>query len=191
MGVESALLTTAVIGAGISAYGSYREGQDAKEASLYNANVARTNAEMNATMIEQSGALDASRQRKSISRLIGTQKAGFAGAGVELTGSPLDVMINTAAEGELDAQIIEHNTKASALSARYGGASQAAYDEKMAGIYERSGNFRAGSTLLKAGAEIGSGYLSSKKTSTKTSTDGQIYTGGKIKTGDYSIYRGY
>ena len=182
MGVEGGLLIAGLVSSGISAYGSYREGQDAKEASLYNANVARTNAEMNATMIEQSGALDASRQRKQVSRLIGTQKAGFAGAGVELTGSPLDVMINTAAEGELDAQITEYNTKANAYSVRYGGRSQAEYDEKLAGIYERSGNFKAGSTLLKAATETGGGYLTPSKS--------KVYAGGKVKKGDYSLYNG-
>ena len=144
-----------------SAWGSYQEGQSAKEASDYNARIERQNAEMSASMVEQSGALDASRQRRDVSKLIGTQKAGYAGAGVELSGSPLDAMINTAAEGEYDAQIMEYNTRAKATSIRYGGASQAAYDEKMGNIYATSGTMKAGSTLLTQGSKIGTSYLAS------------------------------
>jgi hypothetical protein len=128
-----------------------RQVQDAAEAARYNADIARQESQM----IESSGALDASRQRKATARLIGTQKAAYAGAGVELTGSPLDVMINTAAEGELDAKIIEYNTKVRAV----GAMSQADYDERLAGIYERSGAFKAGSTLLTSGAQLGAGYI--------------------------------
>lgn len=179
MGVESALLATAVIGTGISAYSSYREGQDAAEASRYNAEISRQNA----SMVEASGALDAARQRKQVSRLIGTQKALYGGAGVELTGSPLDVMINTAAEGELDAQIIEYNTKVKSM----GMMSQAAYDEKLAGIYERSGIFKAGSTLLTQGSQIALGYMgspTSPKAESIGSYKGYRYSGGKP-------YKGY
>jgi len=149
--VSLGLLTMGVVGAGISAYGAYSEGQDAAEASRYNAEISRQEA----TLAEASGALDASRQRKQVSRLIGTQKAGYAGAGVELTGSPLDVMINTANEGELDAQIIEYNAKVRSM----GAMSQANYDEKLAGIYERSGVFKAGSTLLTSASNIGTNYF--------------------------------
>ena len=162
MGIETALLATAVIGMGVSAYGSYREGQDAAEASKYNAQVSREEAQMT----EASGALDAERQRKQVSRLIGTQKAGYAGAGVELTGSPLDAMIYTAAEGELDAQIIEYNTK---IKAR-GAMSQAEYDEKLAGTYQRSGLLKAGGTLLTQGSQIGATYYTPKTTTPKTDT---------------------
>lgn len=176
MGVEAALLATAVVGAGISAYGSYREGQDAAEASRYNANITRENSEREALMVEQSGALDASRQRKNISRLVGTQKAITGASGIELTGSPLDAMIYTASEGELDAQILEYNYKSKAQAIRYGGASQAAYDEKLAGIYERSGTFKAAGTLLTSAATLGSSYMGSAPA-------------GSTKIGSYTGYR--
>jgi hypothetical protein len=156
MGIETALLATAVIGTGIQSYGAYREGQDAKEAAKYNASVAREEA----GMIEQSGALDAERQRKQVSRLIGTQKAAYGAAGVELTGSVLDTMINTAAEGELDAAIIDYNAKTRAR----GAMSQAAYDEKLAEIYGRSGTTKAAGTLLTSAASLGAQYYTPKTT---------------------------
>jgi hypothetical protein len=157
--VSLGLMAVATIGAGVSAYGSYREGQDAKAASQYNANVAREQA----AMIEQSGAMDASRQRKQVSRLIGTQKAGYAGAGVELSGSPLDAMIYTAAEGEMDAQIIEYSSRIKSQ----GLLSQAKYDERLGDIYARSGMVRAGGTLLSQGTSIASQYYPVKGTSKK------------------------
>ena len=177
--LEAALLTTAVVGAGMSAFGQYREGMDAGEASRYNADISRQSAEMT----ETSGALDAERQRKQVSRLVGSQKAKYGASGVELTGSPLDVMIGTATEGELDAQIIEYNTKVKAR----GYQSQAEYDEKLAGIYERSGIIKAGSTLLTQGAQIGAGYLTSVKTPTSTSSYQGTYGSMKLN----NPYRGY
>ena len=151
MGIESALLISTVVGIGISAYGSYREGQDAAEAATYNARIAREEA----ALTEQAGALEASRQRSQISRLIGSQKAITAGSGVELTGSALDVMINTAAEGELDAQIIEYNTKVQASRFR----SQSTRDIERAGAARTSGALKAGSTILTQGSKIGTDYF--------------------------------
>lgn len=151
MGIEGALLATSIIGVGLSAYGSYREGQDAAEASEYNAKIAQEES----ALTEQAGALDVSRQRQQVSRLIGTQKAITAGSGIELTGSALDVMINTAAEGELDAQILEYNTKVQASRFR----SQSARDLELARASRTSGIFKAGSTLLTQGSRIATDYF--------------------------------
>jgi len=154
MGVETTLLAMAVVGGVVgtaaSVYGSYKEGQDAAEASRYNASIARESA----GMTEQAGALDAQRQRKQVSRVISAQKAQAGASGIELTGSPLDVMIESATEGELDAQIIEYNTKVRAR----GFMSQASYDDQLATTQERAGLFKAGTTLLTSATQIGSQY---------------------------------
>lgn len=149
MGAEYALVA-GLIGAGISSYGAWQEGQDAKKAAEYNASVARQESQM----IEQSGALDASRQRKQVSKLVGRQKAAYGASGVELTGSVIDTMMDTAAEGEYDAKVIEYNTKVRSI----GALSQAEYQDRLAGIYERSGIIKAGTTLLTQGANIGTNY---------------------------------
>lgn len=168
MGAASGTVLTvmAVAGMAMQAYGQYQEGQDAKKASEYNASISRQEAEL----ARQSGALDAERQRKQTGKIVGTQKTQYGASGVELTGSPLDVMIETAAEGELDARIIEYN--ANVLAAK--GMSQAAYDEKLAGIYERSGMMKAGSTLLTQGSKISSDYIGYgyKKPETRSQTKG-------------------
>lgn len=146
-----ALGLMSVVGAGISAYGSIREGQDQAQASRYNADVARQQA----TMIEQSGALEAEDKRRQALRLTKRQTALYAASGVTLSGSPLAVMIDSAAEGELDARISEYNTKVGASQAR----SQAGYDEMQAGMYERGGLYKAGTTLLTAGTNIATNYF--------------------------------
>ena len=166
MGLVTGLLTTAaVVGAGISSYGAYREGMDAKEATEYNANVSRQEAqlaEQQAGMFEASGALDARRQREATARLVSKQKALYGASGVELSGSPLDVMINTSAEGELDAQIMEYNAKIKARNARmtaYGLRSQADYELQTGERYAQAGMIRAGSTLLTQGSNIYTKYV--------------------------------
>jgi len=186
MGMEGFLLTAGLVGMGIQAYGNYREGMDAAEASRYNADISRQSAEMT----ERAGALDAMRQRKQVSRALGTQKAQYGARGVEWTGSPLNVMIESATEGELDAQIIEYNSKVKAA----GYMSQASYDERLADIYRRSGLYKAGSTILTQGANIGLNYYGGYNTGALKSSDGikgQVYQGGKVKTGDYSYIGSY
>ena len=151
IGVESALLITSIIGVAVSAYGNFREGQDAAEAGEYNARIGREEA----ALTEQAGALQASRQREQVSRLIGAQKAITAGSGIELTGSPIDVMMDTAAEGEFDAQIIEYNTRIQAARLRSGSTR----DIELARASRTSGIFRAGSTILTQGSRIGTDYF--------------------------------
>jgi len=186
MGVETALMVGSLVGTAISAFGQYKEGQDAAEASRYNASVTRQNAATQASMVEQSGALEASQQRRSTQRVVSSQRARYGASGVELTGSPLNVMIGTSAEGELDARIIEYNTKVKSSQILSQAASQATYDEQLAKRYERSGLTNMGSTLLTSGSKFATSYLS-----TGSSSSGQVYKGGKVKTGDYSMYSPY
>jgi hypothetical protein len=161
------ILAISTVGAGLSAYSAYQEGQDAKAASQYNAQIARESA----AMTETAGALDVERQRKGVKSLVGTQRARYGASGIEMTGSPLDVIFNTSLEGELDAQVIDWNSKVRAR----GYMSQAEYDDRLAGIYERSGAMRAGSTLLTQGANIGLSYYGGYKKPTTVSTSKGAY----------------
>jgi len=165
-----------LMGMGISAYGQYREGMDAAEASRYNADISRQNAEREAQMVEQSGAFDALQQRKQNRILSGTQKAAYGASGVELSGSPLDVMIQTAGEGELDANIMEWNYRNKAQAIRYAGQSQAYQDEKAGDTYAASGMSRVGATLLTSASK----YYSPLSSATATKP---------ARIGSYSGYR--
>jgi hypothetical protein len=70
----------------------------------YNAKIANRNAEQ---AVIQSKA-EAKRRRQEIRKLLGVQGALYGKAGVTFEGSPLLVMADTAAEGELDARLIEY-----------------------------------------------------------------------------------
>jgi hypothetical protein len=147
-----------LVGSAISAYGSYKEGQDAKEASNYNAAISRQNSEREAQMVEQQGTFDVAQKTKEARRFSGTQKASYGASGVELSGSVLDTMISTANEFELDKNILEYNSKVKAQSLRYGGSSQANYDQKLGDMYATSGLLKSGSTLLTAGSKVYADY---------------------------------
>lgn len=91
------------------------QGRESKIASDYNAAVARANAEA----IRASSEIDIQKQIKAKGALRGEQVAGYAKAGVKLEGSPLAVIIDSAAQAELDMAITRYNTETSASQAEY------------------------------------------------------------------------
>lgn len=155
MGLETAALITTGIatlaGTGMSIYGSIKEGNDAANAARRNADTAR----MQAKNIEAAGALDAQRQRKQAESLYKRQKALYGASGVTFSGSPMAVMLDTAAEAELDAQIGEYNTKINRNQA----LSQADYDDYQAQVYSQAGLFKAGSSLLTGASNFATNYM--------------------------------
>jgi len=88
--------------AAISAYGAYQQGQAAKQAAKFNANVAQQNAaaaRANSLMQQQQ------QQRENYKRL-GALRVAQAAAGGTAEGSFLDVLGESAAQGELERQNI-------------------------------------------------------------------------------------
>ena len=74
--------------------------------SEYNAQVADLQAQ---DAIER-GAEDESRFRTGVRNMVGKQRTGFAGAGIDVSyGTPVDVVADTAFMGELDARTIRTN----------------------------------------------------------------------------------
>ncbi len=80
---------------------------EAQRASLnYQAAMARnaaTAAEYNAQAVEQAGEVEEDKLRRKAALLIGAQQARFAGQGTDLSGTPLDLLADTAGFGEEDA----------------------------------------------------------------------------------------
>lgn len=103
----------AVIGASQQAHqASAQQG-----AALYQAALARNAAlasEYQAQDAERRAAADEERQRRKMSLLTGAQQARFAAQGTDLLGSPIDILGDIGAGGELDA-----------LSLRYQGEREA------------------------------------------------------------------
>jgi len=138
-----ALIGLGVSGAGtaLSAVSQYRAGQAQEEAYKYNAGVA-----------EQKGIYEETQSRDKLRKLLSSQKALYAKAGVDMTsGSPLLLMADTAAQGEMEALNIRKGYQSEAKMNRYYG-NQA----------KKAGNIKAGSTFLSGLGSVGTQYASMK-----------------------------
>jgi hypothetical protein len=123
----------AVIGTAFSAVGAIQQGQAAASTADYNARVATQNA-----------AYEERIQREKAQRLMAQQSSGYLKAGVAMSGTPLDVLADTAAQAELDA-----------LAIRYGGATQAAGYRAQGAAAKTAGYIGTGTTLLTGASSWG------------------------------------
>lgn len=143
-------ITTALM-IGSTVMGGVGQVQAAKAesaAASYNSKVAT----MNATLADRAskdalerGMLEEQKKRSETSQLIGQQRANMAANGVDLSfGSPLDLMVDTAKMGELDALTIRKNT----------------YSEER-DLRQNANNYRAESSMSAASAKsaLSGGYL--------------------------------
>jgi hypothetical protein len=128
-----------LVGTVVSVAGAIGQSQSQGQQYDYNAQV----AEANAQAARQSAAFEEERTRERARRLQGSQRAAYAKAGVQMVGSPLEVLDETAIEAELDAQAI-----------RYGGAVRAGQELSQAEIDRRRGREARGGGYVSAGATI-------------------------------------
>ena len=158
---------TGVTGTIISAVGQ-------SQAADYNAKVARQNAiyaEQAGQQQRQIAAENERRQRLRTEKLLGAQRAGYGKAGVTMEGSPLEVMGETATQGELDALNIRYGGEVGAYNANVQASryrSQASFYDFESGRTMATGMIGAGTTLLTGvakaagywgtGSNIGTGY---------------------------------
>ena len=144
----------AVVGAGVSAYGMYAQGQAQKQMADYNAKVQQNNAAMKMQQGQYEAGLIAQRNR----RLRGAQAAASGKAGVDVSGSVSDVMYDSALQGEVNR-----------LSAIYKGQIGSDESASAASLSRASGEsavsqsyWGAAGTLL-SGAGQGLGYVGMSK----------------------------
>lgn len=158
-GVEIALIA----GAAISAMGAIQQGNAAKGAAKFNAQVANNNA----IASRQNAKAGAKRQAREARLRAGTNRANAAASGT-YGGSALDLLEDNAIEEELDRLTIIHQ-----------GELQAAGLEASAGLLtaqgkaaKKAGYTSAAGTLLKGGASLyGSGAFDSTGPSDYTTQD--------------------
>jgi len=144
MGATTALLAASTaMGVG----GSLIQGQQQAQAAEYNAAVARQQAEA----ARVAGELEAERIRIAGEKLTGQQKAMYAKSGVTFAGSPMEVMIDSATQNEMDALMTEYNYAIQASQAE----SEAALAEWRAKTAVTSSYMRAGTTLLQGASSSG------------------------------------
>jgi hypothetical protein len=142
-----ALVGVSIFGAGMKVYGDIKAGQAAKDVGDYNAQ----QYELQAQDAILTGTEQEDRFRSGVRGMVGTQRAGFAGQGVDIgQGTPVDVQADTAYLGELDALTIRQNAQraahgyeVAAQNSRAGGQAQATQDY-----------FDAASTALGTGSSL-------------------------------------
>lgn len=110
------------VGAGVSALSSISAGNFADDIGAFNQ--ASLNKQADARI--ESGKVEEQRHRYKIADFKGKQQAAFGASGVDVSsGSPVDILSDTAAVGELDALTIRNNAEADAFSLRVAGQGEA------------------------------------------------------------------
>jgi hypothetical protein len=146
------LAVVSLIGAGISARGQQQAGKYANAVAQQNARF----ADQAASDAIRRGREEAAIHRSRVRQVIGSQKAGFAAAGVETeSGSALDVLSDTALLGELDALTIENNAAREAWGLRTQGFNYLAQG-RLARLQGRYG--AAGTAISGAAGAVGTYY---------------------------------
>ena len=148
-------VTIAVVaGAGISAYSSYQQGVSQQNMANYNARIASQNAALTVEQMDISQrekGITQARQRRETEKVLSSQRAKFAKAGVEMAGTPLMVAADTMYESDLDSLAIQYSStvEQGQLLAKEAGLRQEASLQKMSGKAARdAGYLGAGSSLL-------------------------------------------
>lgn len=89
-----------------SIFGNLIEGENKAIAYEYNAKVARQNAEI----ARQQGIAAMQAQQRDAARSIGSSMAAYGASGVQMdVGSPVDVLVDSARNAELDRLTVEYN----------------------------------------------------------------------------------
>lgn len=171
-GVELATVAmyASIAGAAITAVSAISGAQAQSNAMKYNAEM----AERNAQIARQNAAVEEAKQRRLTVLRQGAARANVGMAGVDLEGSPLDILEQNAAQEELDALTIRYKGELAAS----GFQADAALNRANASNAMTQGYLKAGSAILM-GAGQAAGYASKASPSS-----GAVGSGAKAF-GDY------
>jgi len=128
------------VGTGLVVQQQIRAGQQQQQIFEFNAAINRQKAELT----KQAGKLKTERLRRQKRAFGRKQQAAFAVAGVRLTGSPLQVLADTAAELEFDIMVEDFNTRIAVLNAETSGELDIVRGQQA----QSAGLINAGTTLL-------------------------------------------
>lgn len=168
-----------VAAAAYAAYSQREQAKAQKEMYEYQSKV----DEYNRKLAEQSAASEAAAHRKKVQRLLASQRARLSAAGLDISsGSPLELLTDTAYEGEMDAQRILYTGKlrgmgfqmSSELSLFQGRAAKSA------------GNRQATATLLSGAASAAGTGAQYYGGSSATTTQGESWSQTSQQTGGTS-----
>lgn len=144
-----------VIGAAVSAYGAYQQGQAAKKAANFNAKV----AEQNAGIARKDAAMQQAQSDRETYLRLGALRANAGAMGGGQQGSALDVLGDVTEQSAIERQMIGYRGE---LQAR--GYGNTATLEKFSGkSAEQAANIGAGATLLQGIGQAGMAAQSLKR----------------------------
>lgn len=157
----SAIFTA--IGGVISAVGAIQSANAQAAASEYDAQISERNrviADQNRKHNVELALIDAEDKRRDNARNMSTIRAAYGGSGLDLAGSPLDVLEDTALEQELDVRRTEYEGR---VKNREGGMQMQEFKEKAtlsrmeAKNAKKAGILSAFGYLANAGASLTKG----------------------------------
>jgi hypothetical protein len=151
-------LTLAVVGTVVTAGGAIYQGRAAQAAATYNARVAEMNAKIadRAAQDElERGAREEQRKRQEVAGIAARQRAGMAAAGLDITfGTPLEMLVDTAYAGEMDALTIRTNANRAAYNREVEAANLRAQGQ----MYEFEGRSARSGSMLSAVGTLAGGF---------------------------------
>lgn len=134
-----------LIGAGIGIAGDLEEGKINEATGETN----RRLAVAQSTDALLRGTIEESRYRRYVAQVVGGQKAAFGQRNVAVSGTPLDILSDTAQIGEEDLATIRNNAAREA----WGYRNQANEASRWGANQQANARGRAAGTLLTAGAQ--------------------------------------
>ena len=152
---EIALIAGGLASAAAGAGGQIFAADSERRASNYNADV----MDQEAFAAKDKAKAEEDAHRESVKRILSTQRALFAKSGVDMSGSPLLVMEDTARQGELDALTIRYGGDVAAARAR----SQANLMRMQGADKMTAGYIGAGTTLLTGATQMGMSFYKGGK----------------------------
>lgn len=134
-------------GSGLSLYGAWKGGQEAKSAGNYNARV----LEYAADDAINRGNVEAADIKTKTKRLIGAQRANLAASGADVSsGTALELQVESAGMGELDALRALNNAQREASGLK----SEANLARKQGRNAARAANLSMAGSLISSGTAI-------------------------------------
>lgn len=145
------LIGSTVLGAGAGLMSASNQAKALKQQGAYQQRVADMNARQSELMAKDAlerGARESSLVRRRARQLIGTQRAGFAGQGVDVnSGTAIQVQDETFTMGEADALTVKNN----AWREAWGYRTQAQQTRVQARIANATNRLQARNTMLTGG----------------------------------------
>lgn len=144
--MAAAAMALQAVGGIVEAGGHIYEGNAAGAAADYNAAASRQKA----AQAEQQAAEEERRARIQSRKQIGESRAAVGASGVQLEGSPLDAIEESAMNAELDALTIRHQGQVK----KQGFLADAQLSEFEGKTARTAGYIRAASSVLKTGSSM-------------------------------------